>query len=71
MPKELVHDLDPSFTAQLWHELWQNIGYSPFFILYEYKVPLPFNHAFGNLSDSIIQPVTASSLTNTAKNSTI
>ena len=26
MPKELVHDCNPRFTAQLWHELWYIFG---------------------------------------------
>ena len=26
VPKELVHDHEPRFTAHLWHELWHTIG---------------------------------------------
>ena len=39
-------------------------------MLYGQEVPLPFDHALVNPSDSTMQPGTASSLTNTVKNST-
>ena len=59
----------PFTEFKIYSTISQSTGYSPFFILYGQEVPLSFNHALTNPSDSTMQPSTTSSSTKTSQNS--